>query len=122
MKKKTFKNAKALSLFLGIIHAGGFFWFSEFYLSESVFFIFFTASTGLALLVSPLVSDVLLGFTVVRMLVILLVSIGILNNLYMMYGDLTALYFPDIHAFIIRILVLYVLIIMLRRIINSKLV
>lgn len=62
-------------------------------------FIFFTVSTGLALLVAPLVSDVLLGFIVVRMLVILLVIIGILNNLYMMYGDLTALYFPDIHAF-----------------------
>lgn len=121
MKKKTFKDAKVLSLFLSIIHIGGFIWFSESYLSESFSFIFFTVSTGFALLVAPLVSDVLLGFIVVRMLVILLVIIGILNNLYMMYGDLTALYFPDIHAFIIRILVLYVLIIMLRRMINPKL-
>jgi len=121
MKKKTFRKAKAISLLLGFLYSGGLIWFGEYYLSQPFYFIFLTISTVLALLITPLISDVMLKLIIIRILGALLGIIAILNNIYTMVVDLTLPNFPDIPAVIMRIAVLVVLIIMLRRVINPQL-
>lgn len=121
MKKKTFRKAKAISLVMGFLYGGGLIWFGEYYLSQPFYFIFLTISTVLALLITPLISDVMLKLIIIRILGALLGIIAILNNIYTMVVDLTLPNFPDIPAVIMRIAVLVVLIIMLRRVINTQL-
>jgi len=121
MKKKTFRKAKAISLLMGFLYIGGLIWFGEYYLSQPFYFIFLTISTVLALLITPLISDVMLKLIIIRILGALLGIIAILNNIYTMVVDLTLPNFPDIPAVIMRIAVLVVLIIMLRRVINPQL-
>lgn len=121
MKKKTFRKAKAISLLMGFIYTGGLIWFAEYYLSETIYIAILTISNVLALLLLPLVSDTLLKFIVIRIIVALLGIIGIINTIYTMVIDLTLPNFPDIPALIMRIVVFLVLVIMIRRIINPHL-
>lgn len=126
MKKKTFKKARVASVFLGFFHIFGYIWFGDFYLSKLSLLNFFNISPGFALLITPFISDALLKSIIIRSIAALLVIIGILNNVYMMIDvSLTAQYFIDIIAIIVEVIkqliVLFILIIMLRRIINPKL-
>ena len=114
MKKKTFTNARNIAVLLSVPHLLGGFWFSDSFFD----FIFFRIWVGLALLITPLVSNSLLNLIAIRTMVIILIIIGILNSVYMMFGDLTLINGPDFVALILRMVVLYLLIIMLRRTIN----
>lgn len=122
MRKKTFRNAKITSLVLGFFYIGGYLWFSDYYLSNLSLFSLFAISPGLALVILPLISDVLLRYVVIRSVIALLGVIAILNTLYMMGNVLTYTHFIDTIAdMLIHVVVLFVLIIILWRIINPKL-
>jgi hypothetical protein len=121
MKKRTFRRAQSISLLMGFIYFGGLIWFSEYYLSETIYFAFLTVSTVLALIILPLISDAMLKKIIVRILGTLLGIIGILNTIYTMFVDLTLPNSSDVPALIMRIVVLLVLVIMIRRIINPQL-
>ena len=123
MKKKTFKIVKVVSLLMGFFYIGGFIWFGEYFLSKPFYFIFFIVSTGLALLITPLITDTMLKSIVIRLIAALLVIIGIIHNIYMIIDVfLTSRYFVDaIDVIIQQLIILFVLVIILRRIINPKL-
>ena len=123
MKKKTYNRAKALSLILSFIYFGGFIWFGDYHISKPIYSIFFTLSTGLALLITPLITNTKLKSIPIRMITILLAVIGILNNMYMMiYAFLTSQHLVDIIAGTLQqMIILFVLVIMIRRIINPQL-
>jgi len=123
MKKQTIKIVKAVSLVMGFIYMGGVVWFGDYYLSKPIYFMFLVLSTGIALLVIPLITDKKLESMPIRVIAILLVVIGIMNNIYMMaYVFLTSQHFVDIIAGTFQqIIILVVLIIMLRRVINPHL-
>lgn len=120
MKRKTFNVLRAVSLLLGFIYSGGFFWFSDYYSKKPFLSILFTASTGLALLVIPLITAPLLKSVYVRILSALLGIIGIFNSIYMIVNDLRSPYFPDIPAAILRVLVIFVLVVLMRRVVNPN--
>ncbi len=123
MKKKNIKIVKAVSLFMGFIYFGGLIWFGDYYLSKPIYFIFFTLSTGLALIITPLITNNKLKSIPIRMITILLAVIGILNNIYMMiYAFLTSQHLVDIIAGTLQqMIILLVLVIMIRRIVNPQL-
>lgn len=120
MKKETFKQVKTISLLFSFMHLFGYLFFSDHYLSGTFIYIFFVTSTGLALFTIPLIPDRLLELIIVRIVVIFLGAVGIINNLYSMSIDLTLPYSPDIPAFLIRIIVLAILVILVIRSINPK--
>ena len=121
MQKKTFKVVKALSLFFSFLHFGGLFWFLPDYITPISYFLF-TLSPGLALLVVPLITDKMLQWIVVRVGAVIIGIAGITNNIYMMTGDLSLQNYPDIPAFIGRIIVMLMLMITTFRIINPEFV
>lgn len=115
MKTETFKEVKAISLLFGFMHLFGYLFVGNYYLTGSFIHILFVTSTGLALLVLPLISDRLLQIKVIKVLVLFIGTIGIINNIHEMVKVL-----PEIDVLIIRVVVLVVLSIMIRGIVAPK--
>jgi hypothetical protein len=120
MKKDYFNIVKYLSLFFGLAFILGFFWYSAKPELKAICYILFNVSTGFALLVTPFVPDKFLKYLVVKIVVLLLIIIGIINNLYMMYGDLTFVYEVDWPAFILHLIAMCLLSIIIWRTIKPE--
>jgi hypothetical protein len=115
MKKNTLLIARYLSIFLGFASILGFFWYSENYISKEVLLILFSLSTSFTLIIASIVPDKLLKYIVIRVILFSIIVMGIINNIYEMYDDLTFIYGAEWHAFFIRIGFLWLLAILLRR-------
>ncbi len=82
MKNTSFKKIKILSLIMGFFYCGGMIWFFKSFLSLPFLSILFLSSTGVALIVTPLLSDTLLRSEFIRLLAALLILTGIGGSLY----------------------------------------
>lgn len=100
-------------LILSIPYNLGFLWFYD----ESNGYIMnaFLASTGIALLLGSVITDLLLDSVIIRRIMMSLLILGIVSCINSMVTDLTLVHYPDYPAFIIRIIVLFVLIQLFRR-------
>jgi len=119
MKRVNFNIVRYLSLFLGLAFLLGVFWYGANLEYKTIYSVLITLSTSLALLITPLIPVRLLKYTVIQILIILLLIVGAINNIYMMYGDLTFIYEVDWPAFILRLIALYLLAIIFWRTIKS---
>lgn len=68
---------KILSFILGFFYCGGMVWYSDVFWGRSFWVILLLSSTGIALLITPLLSDSFLRVYYVRLLSILLILAGI---------------------------------------------
>ncbi|MEW6110318.1 MAG: hypothetical protein AB1632_14295 [Nitrospirota bacterium] len=118
--KNILKNIRIVSLFLSFLYLGGFFWFLPYYMT-SFHFLLFRLSTGLSLLLLPLISNAMLKFVTVRILALLIGTVGVINDIQMMIRDLTLQNGADFPAFSLRLLIIIVLAIMILRVINLRL-
>src|SRR4030042_1926448 len=114
----NYKGIKIIALVLSFIHILGFFWYLDNYLSQRSLLKFSVLLTGLSLLAILLISDKFLKFVLIRITGIILGAIGILTNTYSMIKDLSLPSSPDIPAVIIRMVVLFLLVILIRRLIT----
>lgn len=113
LKKSTFRKIRVLSVILSFFYFGGLIWYGELIFSRPFPLLLLLVSTGLALLIAPLLPDVLLSLPLIRFLSVLLIGTGISGSLYMIVDAIMAtIYFGDLlveiiqHVFIIFVLVL----------------
>ncbi len=109
-----------ISIFIGFVYLLGYIWYSSHYLTEPIHFILFNLSTSLALIVVPLIPRKLLKYILIRVLTMLLIILGTINNIYLMYVDLTMINGADWPAFFIRLFVLCILFYFLWRSIKGQ--
>ena len=121
MKKINFNIVKYLSLFLGSAFLLGVVWYSAKPEYKNIYSFLFNLSTGFALIVTPFIPDKLLKYVVVKVFIVLLIIIGIINNIHRMYDDLTFIYEVDWPAFVLRLIAMCLLVIIFRRTIKPEL-
>lgn len=119
MKHEAYREVKVISLLFGFMHLGGYLFFSH-YLTGSFIHILYITSTGLALLVMPLISERLLHIKIIKFLILFIGIIGIIKNIHTMVEALMLPNAPEPVAFIIGVVVLIVLGIMIRGIVAPK--
>ena len=121
MKKKTFERIKIISVILGVVHVSGYIWFGDYYLSEFSLSTLFKVSTGIALIVMPLISDALLKISLIRLLTIVLGTTAIINICYMVIQALTLHHLSDILVEVLKLLIiLLVIIVMFQRVVRKN--
>ncbi|RJR19143.1 MAG: hypothetical protein C4581_05435 [Nitrospiraceae bacterium] len=112
MKNTSFKKIRILSLILGFFYCGGMIWFFESFLSLPLLLILLFSSTGVALIVIPLLSDTLLRSSFIKLLAVVLISTGIGGNLYSITDAIkSSSYWGDVLVIILQhIIIIFLLV------------
>lgn len=114
VKEKTFRKIKILSVILGFFYCGGALWYGELFFSRPLPLLLLLASTGIALVITPLLSDTLLRLHYIRLLAMFLILTGIAGSLYSIGEVITSTgYWWDLLFVILQhIAIIFVLIIL----------
>lgn len=119
MKERTFRKIKILSVILGFFYCGGVIWYGEFFFSRPLPLILLLGSTGIALVIAPLLSDALLRLHCIRFLTMLLILTGIGGSLYTIGEAITSTghWWDTLSVTLQEIVIISVLVILVLRVV-----
>lgn len=114
VKQKTFKKIKILSVILGFFYSSGAVWYGELFFSRPLPLILLLTSTGVALIITPLLSDTLFRLHYIRFPIMLLILTGIAGSLYSI-GEVitsTGYWWDSLFVILQHIAIIFVLVIL----------
>jgi len=114
------KKVRILSGILGFFYCGGMVWYGDIFLAQSLPALLLLGSTGIALIITPLLSETLFRSYFIRLLFGLLLIAGIGGSLYSIIGVIksTGFWWDLIVVMLQHVVIIAVLIILGIRIIR----